>query len=208
MGLRRLLKSLAWKVVPYARLDTQLPSGLRLVVWDRGAWGSMGEVFLGRIYDPFFPHLRDVRGWVDLGCNAGFFSLGLLDYHTRYLGRLPSTCALLGDASERSLRQAREAVRLNQLQCSWDCRHIVVGPPGEIVTFSQSKDLDSSIFFRRHAQAKIRYPTTALPALLEEYQGVFDLIKVDIEGAEIFLFQQTFFQNSQCRITESPPAAA
>ena len=176
--------------MPFADLRTQTLTGLRLSVPDRGAWGSLSEVFITRIYEPFFARLEDVRGWVDLGCNNGFFSFGLLDHLACAISQPLRTRALLGDASETCVRLAREAIRVNQLADCWDCQHVVVGPPGAMVTFTQCKDsVHSTILPRRHGQRTFRYATTDLHALWHRQQGVFDLVKIDIEGAERFLFK-------------------
>lgn len=190
MSLKRLLQSVAWKMLPFAGLETRTPGGVRLPVRDKGEWGCLGEIFIERIYEPFWPSLRDVRGWVDLGCNAGFFSFGLLDFLSRSAGAAPPTRAFLGDANETCVALARDTIRRNGLAEHWSCEHVVVGPPGETVSFSQFKfSVHSSIFARQRGERTFRYPATDIPALLARLRGVFDLIKIDVEGAELFLFQ-------------------
>jgi len=104
--MKRLLKSLAWRFLPHAGLEAETPGALRLPIRDSGAWGCLSEIFVQRTYEPFWPYLRDVRGWVDLGCNVGFFSLGLLDFLSPDPARRPATKALLGDANQRCLQTA------------------------------------------------------------------------------------------------------
>lgn len=141
------------------------------------------------MYQPFFRHLGDVRGWLDLGCNVGFFSLALWD---SILQKNPSAArprVLLGDANEYCVAIARRAVETNNLSPGWDCRHIVIGPPNQTVTFAQFKfSVHSSIFSTQRGQRNHRYPTTDLPELFESLAPEIDLLKLDIEGAEQFVF--------------------
>jgi FkbM family methyltransferase len=191
VSLKRLLKSIAWKLLPCAGLEARTPAGLRLPVRDKGEWGCLDEIFVGRAYEPFCPHLQGVRGWVDLGCNVGFFSLGLLDALARHAsGTPPATTAFLGDANETCVGLASETIRRNGLAPAWRCEHVVIGPPGETVSFAQFKfSIHSNIFARQRGERTFRYRTTDFPALMGRLCGVFDLIKIDVEGAEMFLFK-------------------
>jgi len=45
------------------------------------------------------------------------------------------------------------------------------------------------VFPDQRGEKVFRYTATDLAALLRAHEGVFDLIKVDIEGAEVFLFR-------------------
>jgi len=189
MSLKRLLKSVVRDLLPYAGLDFHTQYGLHLYVPDRGAWSSAGEVFFTRVYDPFYPHLNGVRRWVDLGCNHGFFSFGLLDYLSRQEKKLPTTDVFLGDANEVCATRVQAMIKHNALQPRWRCQHVVIGPPGTTVSFQQHKDsLGSNIFGQGRSRRFIRYPVTDITARLDGERELFDLIKIDIEGAEKFLF--------------------
>ena len=190
MGLKRLCQSLAWKLLPHAGLEVQTPGGLSLLIRDKGEWSCLGEIFVERVYEPFWPHLRDVRGWVDLGCNVGFFSLAMLDGLTQASGQRPRTRAFLGDANRVCLATALDNLRRNGLGDAWTCEHVVAGPPGATVTFSQFKNsIHSGILSRQKGERTFYYPTTDLKHLFDGLRDVFDLIKIDIEGAEVFVFR-------------------
>jgi len=190
MSIRRLLKSVARDLLPYAGLDFYTPSGLHLYVPDRGAWSSAGEVFFSRGYDPFYQHLAGVRDWVDLGCNQGFFSFGLLDHLARAEGHFPETRAYLGDANQHCVKRVIESIKSNGLQKRWKCEQVVIGPPDSTVKFEQHKDsIHSNIFATGRSQKNLYLSTTNISRMFAGEQGFFDLIKIDIEGAEKFLFQ-------------------
>jgi len=176
--------------MPYADLRLRTRGGLWLDIRDQGGWGCLQEVFLGAAYEPFFRHLGDVRGWVDLGCNVGFFSLALLE-SLRQRDPSSAPAALLGDANESCVAMARRAVEQNNLSSRWECRHVVVGPPGQTVSFAQFKfSVHSGIFSAQPGEKNYNYPTTDLPALLKGLGPEVDLLKLDIEGAERFVFDQ------------------
>jgi FkbM family methyltransferase len=190
MSLKRLLQSVIRDLLPHAGLDFHTPSGLHLFVPDRGAWSSVGEVFFTRVYDPFYPHLGEVRHWVDLGCNHGFFSFGLQDHLFRQTQVRPDTRVFLADANELCVARVRGAIEHNALQPRWQCRHMVIGPPGTTVSFQVHKDsLGSNIFGHGRSRRRTRrYLTTDITAALARETDLFDLIKIVVEGAEQFLF--------------------
>lgn len=190
MSLKRLCRSIAWKMLPFAGLEMKTSGGLHLLIRDKGEWSCLREIFVERVYDPFWPHLRDVRGWVDLGCNVGFFSLAMAETLTLAWKQRPPTRAFLGDANKVCLATAWDNVSRNGLAEGWSHGHVVAGPPGETVTFSQFKNsIHSGILSRQKGEKTFHYPTTHLGKLFGELQGVFDLIKIDVEGAEVFVFQ-------------------
>lgn len=188
--MKRLLKSWAWRLMPYADLRLKTRGGLWLEIRDQGAWGCLEEVFLGAAYAPFFRHLTEVRGWLDLGCNVGFFSLALLESQLQKDGGAKRPRAVLGDANEYCVEMARRAVDSNGLSGRWECRHVVVGPPGEEVRFAQFRfSVHSGIFSNQRGEKNYRYRTTDLKALIEGLGPEMDLIKLDVEGAERFIFE-------------------
>ncbi len=190
MSIQRLMQSVVRDLLPYANLDFVTASGLHLFIPDRGAWSSVGEVFVGRTYDAFFEHLNGVRHWVDLGSNQGFFSFGLLDYLARKEGHSPETRAFLGDANQNCVKRAIESIKFNGLQDRWKCEQVVIGPPDSTVKFEQHKDsVHSNIFAVGRTQKNFDLPTTNISRMFAGKQDFFDLIKIDIEGAEKFLFQ-------------------
>lgn len=189
MGLRRLLKSIAWKLIPYAEINFKLESGLELEITDKGEWACLEESFVNRVYEPFFRDIHGVNGWVDLGCNVGYFSLAL-ENHLRSNGGGTPTRALLIDANELCVKTARKNIGLNSLS-GWTAKQAVLGPEGESVQFHQFKySIHSGIFSNQKGEKVITYPTVPLKTLLSDREIPRDLIKIDIEGAERNLLKQ------------------
>jgi FkbM family methyltransferase len=194
MGFQRLMKSIVRDLMPYAGLDTYTPSGVHLQVPDRGAWSTVGEVFITRGYDHFYPQLESVRNWVDIGCNQGFVSIGLREHLIRVSGSTPETRStpatrvFLGDANETCVARVRAAIEHNHLK-GWRCERTVIGPPDSFVRFEQHKDsVHSNIFAWGRSHKNFRLATTNITQTLADEKDLFDLIKIDIEGAERFLF--------------------
>lgn len=189
MSIQRLMQSIVRDLLPYAKLDFITASGLRLFVPDRGAWSSVGEVFISQVYGPFFDEMKGVRHWVDLGSNQGFFSFALLDYFARKGGSFPETRAFLGDANASCVKRVREAIQLNGLKDRWKCEQVVIGPPDSTVKFEQHKDsIHSNIFAVGRSRKNFLLSTANVSRLFEQEKDFFDLIKIDVEGAEKYLF--------------------
>ncbi len=187
---QRLQQSLAWRFFPHASLAARTASGLALRLTDKGDWASASEVFIERTYDPFFRHLVGVRAWVDAGCNTGFFSLGLVEYLRAQADQVPATRAVLLDASARSVAKARDLAAANELS-GWRCRRCVIGPAGQTVPFYEFKySVTSSLFPKARPERVEQVATTLLADAIGTSPDDFDLLKVDIEGAEKFLFDQ------------------
>jgi FkbM family methyltransferase len=189
MSIKRLIRSVVRDLLPCAELDFHTQSGLHLFVPDRGAWSSASETFFRKIYDPFYPHLDNVRNWVDLGCNNGFFSFWLLDQITEKAKAPPETHVFLGDANEACVARVLGAIGHNRLQPAWNCELVIIGPPDTTVSFQRHKDsLGSNIFGQGRSHRVIQCHTTDITGRLAKAGNLFDLIKIDIEGAEKFLF--------------------
>lgn len=191
-ALKRLQHSLAWRFFPAADLHSRTGTGLRLRLTDKGDWASAAEMFIERTYDPFFQHLGAVRRWVDVGCNAGFFSLGLLEHLRSQSGDAPVTTeAVLFDASARSVAKTDALIAENELRGVWRTRVCVIGPAGQEVEFCDFKySVASTIFPKGRPERVIRMKTTPLAEAIGAPPQAFDLLKVDIEGAEKCLFEQ------------------
>jgi FkbM family methyltransferase len=191
MSVRRFLKSVAWRLMPYADLEWQTSTGLRLRVRDKSEWSCLNEIFVDRVYDEFFRQLNGVRGWVDLGCNVGFFTLALIDHFRRQHLQFTPARLVLVDASEGCVRVTLDNLQANSLAAHAAVRHGVIGPRGETVEFHEFQyAVASGIFSQQRGERIHRYPTTLLADLLAAESGLFDLIKIDIEGAEKVLFAQ------------------
>jgi len=182
--LRNALKSIAWKLFPFAQCTLKTASRLKIPIESRDALSGVQEIFIDRVYHPYLEGLSNVKSWVDVGCNVGYFSLWLHDS----LGKGDHK-ALLLDANPLSCKMAQKLVLLNALQNSFRVENKVIGPDGaEVSFFARGTCTGNSIF--RDQDPKKR-GSTVRSSSLQSIAGTdsYDLIKIDIEGGEKFLFE-------------------
>jgi FkbM family methyltransferase len=190
VSLQRLLKSIAWKLIPYAELNFQLPSGLHFSVRDKGSYACLNELWVQKTYDSFFSKIGKITGWVDIGCNVGFFSMALEDSQRERYGKADQRSALLIDANEQCVGATKSLLEQNRLS-NIESYHAVIGPKGETVAFHQFKhSVTSRIMSSQKGEKIYYYKTTPLVEIIGDWKGPFDLIKVDVEGAEKYVFEQ------------------
>jgi FkbM family methyltransferase len=97
----------------------------------------------------------------------------------------------LVDANPICCRSAEEMLSANGFGQRAKVRCALVGPEGEQMSFFQSKSSVRSSLFRPASEEKVSlYTTRSLAGLLQtDNIKNRDLVKIDIEGAESFLFQ-------------------
>ncbi|MDD5262149.1 MAG: FkbM family methyltransferase [Methylacidiphilales bacterium] len=181
---RRLLKSLAWKLFPFAECAVKTASRLKILIPTKDAFGAFQEVFYEQCYRPNLASLSEVKRWVDVGCNIGYFSLWLYDA----LGKT-SQEALLVDANPLSCKYAGRLLALNKLEPIMRVENALIGPKSAKAPFFASGTSTGSSIHREWGRNR---KTILIPsAPLAEIVGTnsYDLIKIDIEGAEKFIFE-------------------
>jgi len=188
--LRRLRKSLAWRALPWADLTLNLPTGISFPIRTRQEARLVQEILLAESYRPLIEALEPPRTLVDLGCNAGFFTL--FAEHLRRCRRAadsPPARGLLVDANPDCLARCRSALALNHLDAHCEILEGLIGPPGEALAFHVSKaDGHSSVFHRYCPRRTVRRASLDLDAeIARRFPEGVDLMKVDIEGGEKFL---------------------
>lgn len=182
--VKRLMYSLSWRLFRHAAAQFKTKSGLRIPLRQRGDFACVQEIFMDRVYDHFFTRLGDVRSWVDLGCNSGYFSLALYDA----LGRPPDTSALLIDANPLCVNVSRELIELNQLSNQFSVQQGLIGSLGVPTAFFESKSTTRSSI---HQPDSIEKKRLYAPINLSDRIGSRkDLVKIDIEGAEKILIEE------------------
>ncbi|MCC7518729.1 MAG: FkbM family methyltransferase [Verrucomicrobiae bacterium] len=188
---RRFLRSLAWRAMPWAGLTLNLSTGISFPIRTRQEARLVQEILLERAYQPLLEALDPPRTLVDLGCNAGFFTLFVEHERRRRAPASPPARGLLVDANPDCLRRARSTLRLNRLADRFDLVDGLIGPPGEPIEFHISKaDGHSSAFHRYCTRRTVRRTSLDLEAeITRRFPDGVDLMKVDIEGGEKFLLE-------------------
>lgn len=155
--------------------------------------GSFLEMFVEQEYGPAFESMPLPRRWLDIGCHAGFFTLYLI-WLQQKSGERPRIDALLIDGDPRS----REAIDKLKATCDLD---------GQIA-FKQGLITDNNGSFQFTIRDNMLSAITDAIALNQPDEGdysevvktvdeqeimsllppPYDLIKLDVEGAEYEFF--------------------
>jgi FkbM family methyltransferase len=197
----RLLQSIAWRAMPWARLTLNLPTGISFPIRTRQEARLVQEILLAEAYRPLLEPLPPPGTLVDLGCNAGFFTLLVEHDRRRRAPDSPPARGLLVDANPDCLRRCRSALALNKLDGRFELVDGLVGPPGQTLEFHVSKaDGHSSVFHRYCTRRTVRRASLDLDAeVARRFPGGVDLMKVDIEGGEKFLLEHWPQTLRRCR---------
>jgi FkbM family methyltransferase len=183
-------RSVADAILSRRPLERRLPGiGTRYRHASLDTFMIADELFRRRVYE--VEGLRDVRTFVDLGSNVGYFVAWLVD-HTRRR----SLRGLAVDASERSVRETRWVLEANQLD-GVRAVHGLVGAPGgpeRQEFFVNPIGLCSSRFPEgvgpeKHGGTwrRVEVSVVDVDALWRASFGDArcDLLKMDIEGGEV-----------------------
>lgn len=197
----RFLQSVAWRALPWTGLTLNLPTGVSFPIRTRQEARLVQEILLAQAYQPLLAPLDPPRTLVDLGCNAGFFTLLVEHERRRRAPRSPPVHGLLVDANADCLRRCRSALALNKIDAQFDVVEGLVGPPGETLEFHVSKaDGHSSVFHRYCTRRTVRRRSLDLDAeVARRFPEGVDLMKVDIEGGEKFLLEHYPRTVQRCR---------
>jgi FkbM family methyltransferase len=184
---------LAWglRCEHYDELGVVVPLSSRVVcpIPHEAAWSSFCEIFLQGEYDPVFARIAPPRRWLDLGCFAGFFTAYVMMRRDR-AGLPQDFSALLADGDRRS---GAAAARLAELNGASDRLHFVHGllaEGGEPRSFVERPYMSSSLAELNPEEGKHYQVSVIREAdLLAQFPPPYDLIKLDIEGAELEFFR-------------------
>ncbi|MBK1859427.1 FkbM family methyltransferase [Cerasicoccus arenae] len=189
-ALDDLKRSLAWRIFPWTRLRLELGPGCTVVLRNRGDFLILREIFIQREYDCFLERIGPVSRWLDLGCNCGMFSLRLEMLAQQKTWPTPRQ-AVLVDANAEALSAARDAIALSQPKTQMQLVEAAVGPKGVThIDFYEGKTSHKSRLSSLGSRGKkVTRPVADLEALVGQFDGPLDLIKIDIEGAEAVLLE-------------------
>lgn len=173
-------------------LDIRIPlgEGLHSPVFDAEISASFYEIFLQQEYRPVLEVMPLPKRWIDLGSYAGFFSLWM-EWQCRR-GGAPGKEVLLVDANDKMSHWIERVIAINELGGVWrhECAAIATGD-GQC-DYVQRAYMGSSLGGIDDAPGdKVVVPVINDAKMLQKFSPPYDLIKVDIEGAE-FEFLQNY----------------
>jgi len=174
-------------LMPYANVHIKTASRLKVPITLRGDTKFIQDIFILHEYDPFLRHLKHISTWVDLGCNSGIVSLAIYDN----IENKGQARGLLVDAGNRCIKAVKHLVAQNGLAGKFTWLLGLVGPSGQNMVFNEQKHgLISSAVIANRKETLRRMECVSIRDILNAHgleQGT-DLLKVDIEGSEKFLF--------------------
>ena len=169
----------------FAEIDFQIPlsDGFGCPIAELDALHSFSEIFAANEYGSLLDEISLPKRWIDLGCHAGFFTLYLA--WQRAVNGQKDWNALLIDADPRMREQTLKTLKLNRLesQCVllWG---LISSQPGER-DFALRGGMGSSTDLSVGGVSEVRRVRTISPGeILRAFPPPYDLVKVDIEGAE------------------------
>ena len=186
--MRKLMQSLARRLLPAANLEINLPTGIHVPVGSRDQISRFEEIFLAKSYDEILDRIPLPETVCDLGCNAGYFPLAIEDRKRRH-SQTMTTRYVCVDANPACVEIARRSMSKNIAAGNWWVGQGCIGEPGQEMCFHLSKaDAHSSVMNKYSFLRTVSMKALDLQALFEkQFPSGIDLLKVDVEGAEKFL---------------------
>ena len=175
-----------------SELHLNIPLGYDVCVpwFDPEIGSSFIEIFLEQEYSGMFQFMKPPARWIDLGAFAGFFSAWLLWTRNR-LKLNGSPCeALLIDADEKRAPFIEDFLRLNNLSETFHFRHGSIAAGTGTSKFVHTPYMRSALAsIAGPIGQSFDVPILTASEIMSTFQPPYDLIKVDIEGAEYELLQ-------------------
>lgn len=186
---RRLIFDLKQRY--FSDLDIQIPLGfgLKAPISSPEFWISFEEIFFEREYAALLENIASAKQfpqrWIDLGCHAGFFSLWLL-YERIKSGLAINDCrALLIDPDPRLGPSIKKLISSNRLESTFQYLPFAISKDLEQTEFALRGYMSSSLAAIGDKPSEVRLVKTINTNELISYMSPpYDLIKIDIEGAE------------------------
>ena len=152
-----------------------------------GQWDSMhsfSEIFVANEYGALLDAAPLPRRWLDLGCHAGYFTL-YLAWKNALAGRAGDWSALLIDADPRMEPLVSWTLRRNRLEGNGSFRLGMIGEGGGERDFALRQGMVSSSDVAGAATEMVRrIPCIGAEEIAKLFPPPYDLIKIDVEGAE------------------------
>ena len=182
-----IIEEVKKKYFDLLNVEIELSNGLKAPITYLDSLASFKEIFLDGCYSWIKPDLKCNR-WLDIGCNNGFFTLNLVNQ--KLLGSTnENLSALLIDGDKRSQKSTEKINRRYPDYVKTDFIWGVVGPKKPHVEFLNLEAMYAHIQETEDADtkgiSKDVVPVIQEEELLKRFAPPYDLVKIDIEGAEI-----------------------
>ncbi len=147
---------------------------------------SLAEIFFNDIYAELPAAGPLPARWLDLGCHAGYFSLWL-EWRRRREGLAAgSSSAFLVDGDARRSPGLARLIEINGLAPHWSFAHAAIAAgAGPKVFYERGVMASSASPDSREPGRAVSIPVLTPDHLRQLFPPPYDLIKVDIEGAEV-----------------------
>jgi len=189
---RRIAFAMAHSHLSDLHLRMPLEGGLCAPLDHRDAFIAFSETFLSGEYGDLFSRLPLPGRWLDIGSHRGYFSLWLACERLRR-GMSGAGQALLIDADPRALGWFNNLREANPALGGFQFMHAADASPesGDKVEFALREGMTSArpADMPLACDSLVSVPILKTAAVLEKIAAPYDLIKVDVEGAEFTLLE-------------------
>ena len=151
-----------------------------------GHWDSVysfSEIFVANEYGSFLDIMPLPRRWLDLGCHAGYFTL-FMAWKIAAAGRPRDWNALLIDADPRMVPYVTWTLQRNHLENNARFVSAMISAEKGVKEFAMRHGMGSSSGDVTEADEICRVPCIDAAEIGKALPPPYDLIKIDIEGAE------------------------
>lgn len=188
---RRLRGILSYELQQVEEFELQVPlsHGFSCPLVGRDSVYSFSEIFLAEEYGDFLSHIPMPTRWIDFGCHAGYFSLFLAWQAMARNGARESRACLI-DADPRVSPAIHRLFAINAIENQWMHLNGAIADPAQgTCSFHVRSVMASSCAEGSEGATLVTVPVLAPSLIVEKFAPPYDLIKVDIEGAELALIQ-------------------
>jgi FkbM family methyltransferase len=187
-GARSRVRALSWRG---RHLGHTLPSGLRVSITSPSDWYVYNEIFVDGQYDEAIDaFVRDspAGSWaLDIGANAGFFTLRLVDAWWRRRGAAEPLHVVCIEGAPATFHVLSQNLAQSALRAVCMPHNGLAGRRSGTASISRSADSGlNSIVDRSASLRRTRVPFVDLTTLVPGDVRI-PLVKIDIEGAELLL---------------------
>ncbi|MEB3207661.1 MAG: FkbM family methyltransferase [Synechococcus sp.] len=160
--------------------------GLVCPVFHPSATCSLEEIFFENEYQSAFQEINLPNKWLDLGCHYGYFSLYLAWLHAGANPNSRPYRAFLIDADSRVGRGIADLIKLNNLDANISYMHGAISEGSGSVSFKENLVMSSSLSTLDESSegVLINVPITDQTSIMRHLAPPYDLVKIDVEGAE------------------------